>query len=108
MQIRRRRKHVQFRLKHLVIATTVIAIVIQPTALLVVRMIDYFHVPEMQTVTVPDGGTVLIGGMRFRPGVYRGPAEPPRTVSSANNLMLMVTPRIIIQEEEETLYLPTQ
>ena len=67
------------------------------------------------TVSVPDGGTVLLGGIRrlqearsergipmlsnvpyvnrlFKNGRYDG---------TANTLMLMVTPRIIIQEEEE-------
>jgi general secretion pathway protein D len=67
------------------------------------------------TVSVPDGGTILLGGIkRLREG--RSEAGIPilgkipylsrlfRNVSTgreAQSLMLMVTPRIIIQEEEE-------
>ena len=67
------------------------------------------------TVSVPDGGTILLGGIkRLREG--RSERGLPilskipyinrlfRNVSigrDATSLMLMVTPRIIIQEEEE-------
>ena len=67
------------------------------------------------TVSVPDGGTVLLGGIkRLREG--RNERGVPllskvpwvsrlfRNVSigrEAQSLMMMVTPRIIIQEEEE-------
>ncbi|MEX2175482.1 MAG: hypothetical protein WD872_14055 [Pirellulaceae bacterium] len=67
------------------------------------------------TVSVPDGGTVLLGGVkRLREG--RNERGVPllskvpyisrlfRNVGigrDANSLMMMVTPRIIIQEEEE-------
>lgn len=67
------------------------------------------------TVSVPDGGTVLLGGIkRLREG--RGERGVPllskvpyvsrlfKNVAigrDAQSLMLMVTPRIIIQEEEE-------
>ena len=67
------------------------------------------------TVSVPDGGTILLGGIkRLQEGrVERGVpvlSKIPyvsrlfRNVSAgrtASSLMLMVTPRIIIQEEEE-------
>ena len=71
------------------------------------------------TVSVPDGGTVLLGGIkrlqegRTERGVPMLDKLPyinrlfknvgiGRTTKS---LMLMVTPRIIIQEEEEELLL---
>jgi general secretion pathway protein D len=67
------------------------------------------------TVSVPDGGTVLLGGIkrlsegRTEYGVpiwTRSPISTAcsRTWASAakpQSLMMMVTPRIIIQEEEE-------
>lgn len=69
------------------------------------------------TVSVPDGGTILLGGIkRLREG--RNERGIPvlgkipylsrlfRNVSTgreAQSLMLMVTPRIIIQEEEEQM-----
>ena len=69
------------------------------------------------TVSVPDGGTILLGGIkRLREG--RNERGIPvlgkipylsrlfRNVSTgreAQSLMLMVTPRIIIQEEEEAM-----
>ena len=67
------------------------------------------------TVSVPDGGTVLLGGIkRLREGrVERGlPLVSKIPYVSrlftnvgigrdAQSLMMMVTPRIIIQEEEE-------
>jgi general secretion pathway protein D len=75
------------------------------------------------TVSVPDGGTVLLGGIkRLREG--RNMAGVPilnkvpyikRLFSNTGvgreteSLMLMVTPRIIIQEEEEELLgIPTK
>ena len=69
------------------------------------------------TVSVPDGGTVVLGGIkRLREGrnmngvpilnkipyvsrLFKNTAVGRETES----LMLMVTPRIIIQEEEEAL-----
>jgi general secretion pathway protein D len=67
------------------------------------------------TVSVPDGGTILLGGIkRMREG--RNERGVPilskipyisrlfRNVAigrDAQSLMMMVTPRIIIQEEEE-------
>ncbi len=67
------------------------------------------------TVSVPDGGTILLGGIK-RLSESRAERGTPllskipyvsrlfRNVSvgrTASSLMLMVTPRIIIQEEEE-------
>ena len=69
----------------------------------------------MTTVSVPDGGTVLLGGIkRLNEGrnefgvpllskvpyinrLFRNVAIGRET----DSLMMMVTPRIIIQEEEE-------
>jgi Flp pilus assembly secretin CpaC len=70
------------------------------------------------TVNVPDGGTVLLGGLKTL-SEGRNEAGPPilskipyldrlfRNVGwgrEAQSLMLMVTPRIIINEEEEAIY----
>ena len=67
------------------------------------------------TVSVPDGGTVLLGGIK-RVRENRNERGLPilskipyisrlfKNVGigrSTNSLMMMVTPRIIIQEEEE-------
>src|SRR5262249_49891080 len=67
------------------------------------------------TVAVPDGGTVLLGGLK-RLSEGRNEFGPPvlskipyldrlfRNVGygrEVQNLMMMVTPRIIINEEEE-------
>ena len=69
------------------------------------------------TVSVPDGGTVLLGGIkRLREGrtmdgvpilnkiPYLSPLFKNTGIGrETESLMLMVTPRIIIQEEEEEL-----
>lgn len=67
------------------------------------------------TVSVPDGGTILLGGIK-RLSEGRNEVGVPvlskipyinrlfrnqATARTASSLMLMVTPRIIIQEEEE-------
>ena len=67
------------------------------------------------TVSVPDGGTILLGGIK-RMSEQRSELGVPilskipyvsrlfrnvTTSRTASSLMLMVTPRIIIQEEEE-------
>ena len=69
----------------------------------------------MTTVSVPDGGTVLLGGIK-RLSEGRNERGIPllsklpyinrlfRNVGigrQSDSLMMMVTPRIIIQEEEE-------
>jgi general secretion pathway protein D len=69
------------------------------------------------TVSVPDGGTVLLGGVK-RLNEQRSEMGTPllskipyisrlfKNVAvgrKSESLMLMVTPRIIIQEEEEEL-----
>ena len=74
-------------------------------------------VTVMTTVSVPDGGTVLLGGIkRLKEGrtmsgvpilnkipyisrLFKNSGVGRETES----LMMMVTPRIIIQEEEEEL-----
>src|SRR5439155_7149586 len=70
------------------------------------------------TVNVPDGGTVLLGGLKTM-SEGRNEFGPPilskipylnrlfRNQSygrDAQSLMIMVTPRIIINEEEEALF----
>jgi type II secretory pathway component GspD/PulD (secretin) len=70
------------------------------------------------TVNVPDGGTVLLGGIKTM-SEGRNEAGPPildkipyldrlfRNVGwgrEAQNLMILVTPRIIINEEEEQIF----
>ncbi|MEM7559097.1 MAG: hypothetical protein AAF394_08235, partial [Planctomycetota bacterium] len=51
-------------------------------------------------VQVPDGGTIKLGGItRFRDGRVN-----INSVESQDDLSLMVTPRIIIQDEEEMQY----
>ena len=74
-------------------------------------------VSVITTVSVPDGGTVLLGGVK-RLRESRNMAGVPilnkipyvsrlfkntGVGREAESLMLMVTPRIIIQEEEEEL-----
>ena len=68
------------------------------------------------TVSVPDGGTVLLGGIkRLREGRNESGVPMLSKLPYVNrlfknvgigretqSLMLMVTPRIIIQEEEES------
>ena len=67
------------------------------------------------TVTVPDGGTVLLGGIKTTPGGTLQPGvsilnklpyinrlfKNEATLRDTQSLMIMVTPRIIIQGEEE-------
>lgn len=71
------------------------------------------------TVNVPDGGTVVLGGMKtlaearneFGPPVLSKIPYLNRLFKNvawgreAHTLMIMVTPRIIIREEEEAIYL---
>ena len=88
-------------------------------ASLTVQQPVFEQVFVITTVTVPDGGTVLLGGIkRLREG--RNMAGVPilnkipyisrlfkntGVGRETESLMLMVTPRIIIQEEEEELVL---
>jgi len=71
------------------------------------------------TVNVPDGGTVLLGGLKtlsesrneFGPPVLSKIPYISRLFKNvgygkeAQSLMIMVTPRIIINEEEEQIYI---
>ena len=84
-----------------------------------VQLPEFIFTTVNTTVSVPDGGTVLLGGIkRLKEG--RNERGVPmlnklpfinRLFSNvgigreASSLMLMVTPRIIIQEEEEELLL---
>jgi type II secretory pathway component GspD/PulD (secretin) len=87
-----------------------------------VPIVQYIQQPQINritvntTVNVPDGGTVLMGGLKIlREG--RNEFGPPILSKipylnrlwkntgygrDADSLMIMVTPRIIINEEEET------
>ncbi|MBA4029662.1 MAG: hypothetical protein C0478_01930 [Planctomyces sp.] len=89
--------------------------VAQPPQVVQLPVIE--QVTVLTTVSVPDGGTVLLGGVkRLREG--RNMAGVPilnkipyvsRLFKNSGvgreteSLMLMVTPRIVIQEEEEEL-----
>ena len=67
------------------------------------------------TISVPDGGTVLLGGIKRLSEIRNERGLPILSKlpyinrlfknvgigRSTNSLMMMVTPRIIIQEEEE-------
>jgi general secretion pathway protein D len=80
-----------------------------------VQLPSFSFVSVVTTVSVPDGGTVLLGGIK-RLSESRGELGVPllskvpyinrlfRNVGigrDTRSLMMMVTPRIIIQEEEE-------
>jgi general secretion pathway protein D len=80
-----------------------------------VQLPTYSQVTVSTTVSVPDGGTILLGGIKRLsegrnefgvPGLDKIPYLNRlfRNVSigrDCSSLMMMVTPRIIIQEEEE-------
>jgi general secretion pathway protein D len=80
-----------------------------------VQLPSFSFVSVVTTVSVPDGGTVLLGGIkrlqenRSEYGIPLLSKVPYinrlfRNVAigrDTNSLMMMVTPRIIIQEEEE-------
>lgn len=54
-------------------------------------------------VTVPDGGTIILGGIKnFREGSLKGDATYQRDTSG--ELMMTVTPSIVLQEEDEVRY----
>ena len=80
-----------------------------------VQLPEFQFVSVTTTVSVPDGGTVLLGGIK-RLREQRNEAGVPllskvpyvnrlfKNVGigrETDSLMMMVTPRIIIQEEEE-------
>jgi type II secretory pathway component GspD/PulD (secretin) len=85
----------------------------------------FFQQPSFQTITlsttvnVPDGGTVLLGGLKtmsegrneFGPPILSKIPYVSRLFKNvgygreAQSLMIMVTPRIIINEEEERVFL---
>jgi hypothetical protein len=84
----------------------------------------FFQQPSVSTITVnttvnvPDGGTVLMGGLKtlsegrneFGPPILSKIPYISRLFKNvaygreANSLMIMVTPRIIINEEEELIF----
>jgi type II secretory pathway component GspD/PulD (secretin)/tetratricopeptide (TPR) repeat protein len=85
----------------------------------------FFQQPTFETITVnttvlvPDGGTVLLGGLKtmnegrneFGPPILSNIPYINRLFKNtaygrdARSLMIMVTPRIIINEEEEQIFL---
>jgi general secretion pathway protein D len=80
-----------------------------------IQLPEFIFTTVTTTVSVPDGGTVLLGGIkRLREGRNEFGVPILSKVPYINrlfknvglgrttdSLMLMVTPRIIIQEEEE-------
>lgn len=89
--------------------------VVQMTQGTTVQLPSFSQVNVQTTVSVPDGGTILLGGVkRLREGRNERGVPILSKVPYLNrlfrnvgigretqSLMLMVTPRIIIQEEEE-------
>ena len=87
-----------------------------------VQLPEFAYTTVTTTVSVPDGGTILLGGVkrlsenRAENGVPIFSKMPYinrlfRNVGigrDTQSLMMMVTPRIIIQEEEEELLFGTQ
>ena len=86
-----------------------------------VQLPEFSFTTVTTTVSVPDGGTVLLGGIkRLREGRTERGVPMLNKIPylnrlftntgigrDAQSLMLMVTPRIIIQEEEEAALLGT-
>ena len=86
-----------------------------------IQLPEFIFTTVTTTVSVPDGGTVLLGGIkRLREGRNEFGVPILSKVPYINrlfknvgiarttqSLMLMVTPRIIIQEEEESNLLGT-
>ena len=86
-----------------------------------VQLPEFLFTTVTTTVSVPDGGTVLLGGIkRLREGRNEFGVPILSKIPYINrlfknvgmgrttdSLMLMVTPRIIIQEEEEEKLLGT-
>ena len=86
-----------------------------------IQLPEFLFTTVTTTVSVPDGGTVLLGGIkRLREGRNEFGVPILSKVPYINrlfknvglgrttdSLMLMVTPRIIIQEEEEDKLLGT-
>jgi type II secretory pathway component GspD/PulD (secretin) len=99
------------------------ALPIQPGQPVIFQM--FFQQPTMETITVnttvmvPDGGTVLLGGLKtmnesrneFGPPILSKIPYLSRLFKNVgygregNSLLIMVTPRIIINEEEEQIFL---
>ena len=86
-----------------------------------IQLPEFIFTTVTTTVSVPDGGTVLLGGIkRLREGRNEFGVPILSKIPYINrlfknvgmgrttdSLMLMVTPRIIIQEEEEDKLLGT-
>ena len=86
-----------------------------------IQLPEFLFTTVTTTVSVPDGGTVLLGGIkRLREGRNEFGVPILSKIPYINrlfknvgmgrttdSLMLMVTPRIIIQEEEEEKILGT-
>ncbi|HBH52044.1 MAG TPA: type II secretion system protein GspD, partial [Planctomycetaceae bacterium] len=82
-----------------------------------IQLPEFLFTTVTTTVSVPDGGTVLLGGVkRLKEGRTMAGVPILNKIPylsrlfkntgvgrDAESVMLMVTPRIIIQEEEEEL-----
>ena len=119
--MRSRTKRLQFRLVHLLAAIVLAALLVQPATRAWHWLSEEFSQRATPVVSVPDGGTVLIGGIICRRSRVRRPAQfsqrsaarrfvrklgrqlapAPKPTAFATTDMSIVTPRIIIQEDEE-------
>ena len=121
--MRSRTQRLQFRLVHLLAAFIVVALLVQPATRGWHWLSEEFAKRATPVVSVPDGGTVLIGGIVLRPNrpprpspfsqrsaasrfvrkLGRRLAPAPEPTAFVTTDMLIITPRIIIQEEERAI-----
>jgi len=119
------RKLAQFHLWHLLFTVTVVAVLIQPSRIILDWVVEKLHSSPTPVVSVPNGGTIIIGGIIIRPDGTRQLRNSDRawrpisrsiwadhstiaknqieSASKANNVIITVTPRIIIQEEDDEM-----
>ncbi len=104
----------KFRIRSLLILTVAVAVCTQPAMDALTRWLDSRkQSAKIAIATVPDGGTVIIGGIKFSSrsrslehSIDNRLKAHTRTRYSANdrkNTIVFVTPSIIIQDEPETL-----
>jgi hypothetical protein len=96
-------KRFQFSSRHLLYVMTIVAVLIFPTQAFV-KWFGRFRKTAASTVTVPDGGSIIIGGMvRRRDGTRVALRSKQSSFDKSGNpipvKMMSVTPRIIIPEE---------
>jgi beta-lactamase regulating signal transducer with metallopeptidase domain len=75
------------------------------------------QVPDMKTtemrttVSVPDGGTILLGGLEYPGAAAAGPTTAPSTRPAATqpsrNMLLLVKPKLVLQRERVRKEFPT-